>query len=431
MSAEIFYLHGRPAPIGQFIRVGHSGHRQLETLYSAGRFLAQRVVIDAAQFDAQHDLISALWEAGTEIVLDTNVAELSSVGRFEGAARNLAWANKSRPLAPSDFQGVRKREIVKLIADFAVNRSVDTVLAPTHLVSGFRDEWVGVDARCPDLLRVALDQAGGKDISIDYPLLIPYSMLRDSAQRRALINELADLPYDNLWMRVSGFGADASAVGIRRYISVINDFHALHKPLVADCIGGLASLGVAAFGAVTAVSHGVGEKERFDTGSWNSRPKKGGGGQSGRLYLPGLDRQFKLKDAEEIMKARGGRRLLACHDHDCCPLGLEDMLRNPKGHFLTQRRKQLLDLENTPEQRRIERFLDHHLASADRTARQVAKLKIDNQSITDALQKVSVRLDRMRGVLEDLGQTVGSEATRAAPMGVRSSVHNRKKEHRS
>jgi hypothetical protein len=38
MSADIHYRHGRPASIGQIIRVGHSGHRQLETLHSAGRF---------------------------------------------------------------------------------------------------------------------------------------------------------------------------------------------------------------------------------------------------------------------------------------------------------------------------------------------------------------------------------------------------------
>lgn len=426
MSENIHYLYGRPTSIGQFIRIGHSGHRQLEALYSSGRFQVKRVVVDAAQYDAQRDLINSLWEAGIEIILDTNVAELSSLGRFNGGARKLEWANKSRPLSPSDFIGRKKREVVKKIADFAVSRKVDTVLAPTHLISGSRDDWMNLDARLPNLLRVALDEAGGKDISIDYPLILPYAVLRDIAHRRTLINVLEDLPYDNLWLRTSGFGADASAAGIRRYISVLSDFHYMDKPIIADCIGGLAGLSVTAFGAVSAISHGVAEKERFDTSSWTSRPKKGGGGQSGRLYLPGIDRQFKLKDAEEILKARGGLRLLACKDRDCCPLGFSDMIKNPKAHFLIQRRKQLLDLEKTPDQRRVEHFLDHHLAPADRTARQVAKLNIDNKSIANALQKVSVRLDRMRSVLEDLSDTFGAEATKSTPLIERNRIKKRR-----
>lgn len=425
MATKIHYLHGRPTPIGQFVRVGHSGHRQLETLFNAGRFPAKRVVIDAAQYDLQRDLINTLWEAGIEIVLDTNVAELSSVGRFSGAGQKLSWANKSRPLIPSDFSGAKKRDVYKKIAEFVVEKKIDAVLAPTHLNHGSRDEWMLVDVWSALLLRDALDEVGGNSVAIDYPLITSYASLRDTAHRRTFIKDLADLPYDNLWMRVAGFGADASAVGIRRYISVLSDFQAIDKPIVADFIGGLASLGVAAFGASSAIAHGVAEKERFDTGSWNVSPKKGGGGQNGRLYLPGLDRHFKLDDAKEIMKARGARRLLACPDRDCCPLGLDDMLKDPKRHFLTQRQKQLLDLENTPDQRRIRRFLEHHLTAADRVARQVANLKIENKSIADALRKIPVRLDRMRSVLEDLENTIGSEVTRAKPLATRNSVQAR------
>ncbi len=30
MSEKVVYLHGRPSPIGHFLRVGTAGHRQLE-----------------------------------------------------------------------------------------------------------------------------------------------------------------------------------------------------------------------------------------------------------------------------------------------------------------------------------------------------------------------------------------------------------------
>lgn len=415
MSAEIHYLGGNPTLIGQFIRVGYSGHRQLETFHNTGRIQLPHVVIDAAQIDAQNDLVNTLREAGTEIVLDTNVAELSSIGRFDGAVQRVSWANAERPLEPNDFKGSKKRGLIEKIAEFSVSHDVDTVLAPTHLISNSRDEWMLIDIWSCELLREALNRVGGEKISIDYPLIIPYSILRDAAHRRAIVRTLADLPFDNIWMRISGFGADASPVGIRRFIASMSDFHSLDKPIVADCVGGLAALGVVAFGTVGAICHGVAEKERFETGSWNLRPgKKGGGGQSGRLYFPGLDRHFKLWEAEQIMNAKGGRRLLACQDRDCCTLGFEDMLKNPKAHFLTQRRKQLQDLERIHQNCRVAHFIDRHLASADRIARQAAKLKIGDDAIFNALQKATSRLDRMRGVLEDLDHTMGSESTRSA-----------------
>ena len=425
MPGEVHYIHGRPTPIGHFIRVGYSGHRQLETLFARGRFAPDRIVIDAARFDTQQELINTLSTTGTEIVLDPTVAELSSVGRFEGSPKDLAWANKKRPLDYVDFQGGEEGTVARRIADFAVARNVDTVLAPTHFLEGARDKWVSIDAHSTFLLREALDKAGRSDIAVDYQLIIPYGVLRDSAHRQTLVGVLRSLPFDNLWIRVAGFGADATPFGVRRYISSLSDFHAIKKPIISDCAGGLAALGVTAFGAAVGIAHGVAARERFDAGSWRRRPTGGGGGQNGRLYLPGIDRYFKLAAARAIMEARGGRRLLACQDRDCCPRGLDDMLNDPKAHFLTQRRKQILDLQRMPDLRRTSRFLDYHLASADRTARQVAKLKIPDDRIQESLRLATLRLDRLRGVLEDLDRTVGKTATRSVPLATRARVSAR------
>jgi hypothetical protein len=422
MSAEIHYLSNKPVPIGQFIKVGSNGYRQLETLHGTGRIQLPRVVIDASQIDKQSDLVSTLRDAGSDIVLDSGIAELSSIGRFDGAAKNVSWANIERPLQPRDFKQIGKDKIVQQIAEFSVAHDVDTVLAPSHLINGIRDNWMSIDFESCKLLRKSLDDAGGQQISIDYPLILPYAILRDPVQRRAMAKELAELPFDNLWLRVSSFGADATPVGVKRYIAAVADFHQLNKPLVADCVGGLSALALTAFGAVAAISHGVAEKERLDTNSWHVRPKGGGGGQSGRLYLPGLDRYLKQHVVEEIMSAKGGRRLLACHDRDCCALGFEDTVKNPKAHFLIQRRKQIEDLERTHQDKRVARYLDYHLRSADRTARQAAKLKISDDSITNALQKSTLRLDRMRGVLEDLDHNMGADSTKSVPLKVRASV---------
>jgi hypothetical protein len=431
MAAKIHYLQGRPRTIGHFLRVGHSGHRQLETLFESGRFRPARVVIDAAHYDSQLDLIDTLWESGCEIVLDPNVAELSSIGCFSGAARILPWADPDRPLEPRDFRGSRKADVVKHIVEFAIERRVDAILAPAHLLSGARDEWVTIDIRTCETLREELDIAGAHEIAIDYPLITSYTTLRDSAHRRALPVELANLPIDNLWLRISGFGADASGVGVRRYVSTVADFHSLGKPVVADCVGGLTGLAVAAFGAVSSIAHGVAEKERFSAGTWNRPRRSGGGGQNGRLYLPSIDRQLKLPQVEAIMRVRGGRRLLACQDRDCCPLGFDDTVRDPKGHFLTQRRKQLEDLSGTVKDRRAVRFLDHHLTMADRAARQAAKLNVGDASLEKTLRKASLRLDRMRSILEDLDNTLGPDPSRSRSIRTRRTVAARQKLQRS
>ena len=84
MSGNIHYLHPRPPQISQFLRVGSTGHRKLEHLLGGGKLPPTRFVIDAASYDKQIDLIRALKEVGAEIVLDTNAAELSTIGRYRG-----------------------------------------------------------------------------------------------------------------------------------------------------------------------------------------------------------------------------------------------------------------------------------------------------------------------------------------------------------
>ena len=125
---------------------------------------------------------------------------------------------------------------------------------------------------------------------------------------------------------------------------------------------------------------------------------------------------IKVREAKALFEVRGGRRLLSCHDPDCCPLGADDMIKNPKAHFLTQRHKQISDLSKVAEGRRVEHFLNYHLAAADRIARQGAKLNTGDDAMTKALQRASLRLDRMRSVLEDLHRTIGNDASRSAPL---------------
>jgi hypothetical protein len=59
MAATVHVLHKRSTEIGSFLRVGHTGHRKLESLIAASRLRFRRFVFDASHIEQQHDLRSA------------------------------------------------------------------------------------------------------------------------------------------------------------------------------------------------------------------------------------------------------------------------------------------------------------------------------------------------------------------------------------
>ena len=416
MSENVVYLHPKPEPLAHYLRLG-AFHRQVEKLLAAGHLPVKRVVVEASAFAHQKDVVAQLADAGFELVLDTNAAELSAVGRYGGAVRAAPWAHPDGPLQPEHFARGSNQDLIGKIARFAVEHGFHAVQAPTHLLEGSTDRWFGTDRQACEDLRRALDAAGGAAIAIDYPLTLKYGSLRDPAQRRVLIAGLKDLPFDNLWLRVSSFGADAEAPMLRRYIAAAFDFQQLDRPIVADGVGGLAALSVAAFGAAGGVSHGLGEKERFAAADWNKPPipRSGGGGREKRLLVPGLDRLLSVKQVALLMEADGGRRLLGCQDRDCCPNGHNDTLKDPKGHYLRQRAKPLERLSRVPEVRRVDDFLKHDLAPTARIAETAAKLTLADAGATEMLQRISERVTRLGPVLRDLHATVGDGPHAHAP----------------
>jgi hypothetical protein len=389
----------------------------LETLLLSGKLPTNRLVLDASAFARQSDLFAALKTAGREISLDTNVAELSSIGRFAGAAKTAPWANPERVISRRDLLG-NEATVLSQIALFAVANGLNRVQAPSHfLAGGVKDPWFGIDLEACVRLRRLLDVEGGKDIAIDYPLMLTNAALNDPAERAAILPALSGLPINSVWLRVSGFGADATPAGIRKYISAMRDFRSLDVPLVSDGLGGMAGLAITAFGAASGLAHGAAEKERFDATTWNKpRPERGSGGGGYTVLLPGVDRLLKREEAQTLIAAPHARRLLSCQDRSCCPSGFEDTLKDPKGHYLRQRKLQCEALSAVQDQLKPQHFLEKILAGAHRTARQVSKLKIADEKLGAALAKNALRLERMGDVLENLYATE-EEVTRAPEFG--------------
>ena len=179
MSAKIHYLTPKPQPISFFLRIGSSGHHQLETLHGSGRLPVNQVVAEAASLKAQSGLLGLLRDAGAEITLDTRIAELSEPGSHVPSAQWLTSVDKTRPMTPRDFSGDGSRRIAAEVATFAVANAINTVLVPSHFVSDAQSVWWPIDQKlCADL-RQALDEMGGSDIRTDYSLAIAYGTLRE------------------------------------------------------------------------------------------------------------------------------------------------------------------------------------------------------------------------------------------------------------
>ncbi len=66
MAATVHFLHPPTAAVGYFLRLGHTGHRMLETLLAAGRVSIDRAVVDAAHLDEQGELLDVLREVAVQ-----------------------------------------------------------------------------------------------------------------------------------------------------------------------------------------------------------------------------------------------------------------------------------------------------------------------------------------------------------------------------
>ncbi len=417
MAATVHVLHPQPCVIGGFLRVGHTGHRKLEALHAAGKLNFNRFVFDAAHVDEQIVLLKALKASGYEVVLDPNFAEMAAVGRFESSVRKLPWANANAPWRASDFGRGSNFSPARLIAEFAIKHGIDAILAPSHLVEAADDPWWAVDRILCEALRLELDRNGGSDIAIDYQVITTSGLLRDPKGREQIISVVENLPIQNVWLKISGFGATATGAGTRAYIESVRDLHAIGRPLIADATGGFAGLAAAAFGAVTGISHGVCQKETFQANLWK-QPRSGGGGATAtRIYIPDLDRYLTEEQVNAVFAAKGGKARVGCTDTGCCPRR-EDQIEHSDAHMLTRRSRQLEDLSRVPELRRAEHLLLRHIDPAVRSARQITQLKLADEKVAKVVECAKKRLIRLRDALGDL-QARDYAPTRSRPLTFR------------
>lgn len=416
MAATVHHLYPTPEPVGHFVRIGHTGHRILGDLHAADRFPVERAVVDPAYVADQSELLDLLHRSGVELVLDTKSAELATRGGHCGTARSLPWANPTRPHETADFASAGISECTSRIAEFAVAEGMRSVLAPTRALTRPDDPWLPIDIRSCESLRVALDECGGADISIDYPLTLTYELFRNTDALASIGRQVEQLPFDNLWIRVGGFAYSQSALGIRRFIEAARDLHSISKPIVADYIGGIAGLSFLAFGAVGGLSHGVASREGLDISAWTKPREQKGGGSAKRVYFPSLDIYLSPTEAELLFRGQGAKSLLGCNDPSCCPGGLSDMIKAPEAHFLRQRAKQIARISQVPEARRAHDFLREVVGPAEKTGAIATQLNIEDEDLAKKIAKDARRLRNVHLTLLKVHETSGNRTRALSPV---------------
>lgn len=230
----------------------------------------------------------------------------------------------------------------------------------------------------------------------------------------ALIQHLRSLPIDAIWLRVHPFGTTTSGpLALCRYIHACQHFHDLGIPLVAERTGTV-GLPLLAFGAVGGIESGVTLEERFTLDRYTRRSSGSGFLPAPRVYVTELGAFLSRDQARSFFDKRGMRAAHGCQDQRCCRRGYEDMIADPRRHFVVQRTSEVNKLSRTPAELRPTIYVDEFLRPASDAVIRAAKAE-------PLLESARKRLDSWRGTLGAMLVAEPPNSFAPAPVGRRTS----------
>ena len=246
-----------------------------------------------------------------------------------------------------------------------------------------------------------------------------------------MLDVLADLPADNIWIRLSGLRGDCGPLVTKDFLAAMAGLHNIGKPLILDHVNGVIGPAALAFGAASGKAHGIGELERFDASAWHKpapvRDEDSEFGITARISVPGIGRSGTRQELEVLASAGGGKKLVACTDRNCCPHGLKDMLDDTRKHLITQTLAAMSAIEDVPELRREHYFLDGPMRDAVRRARDIKGLKplaaeaalreVDLTSLMKRMHDHARKLEKVSNTLETYHEARAEGAPRVRAVG--------------
>jgi hypothetical protein len=413
---QIRLVRATHSPLGLYIRAARGDSHSIQTFLELRGAHFHGVVIDAGRTAADKALREAAAARRLDVVLDPRTQESALVGAFSDRLGSLPWG-VGRPHVPSDFAGSAGKRKAAALAAFVKTHGFTKVLTPSHLIQNRTATWLPIDCEMASRLREELDAIDCKQIPIAYSLAIPYSAFRDPDEFGAIIDRVKGSVEDELWLKVEGFGSQASPVGIRNYVETVRALHHFEMPVIADHVGGLAGLSLVAFGGVGGLSHGVTLRESFNASHWMrlKEDKKANFAQHHRVYLADLDMHVKVAQARKLFDISLMRGKIGCKDIACCARGISDMLEQPGLHFLSQRMRQFAELSDVPEQMRPLVFLENFVRKASDRTMVVSNLKLDDEVFLARVKRQRRRLDTLRETLRVFAERKPPESFSARP----------------
>nr|WP_306264948.1 hypothetical protein [Pararhizobium sp. IMCC3301] len=401
--------------IAQYVRLGELSYRKVADLAAARVIQSRRFVVDASKIAYQKDIIQMLQGLETEIVLDPRTIELSSRRKCKGLASTAPWAPLERgsPLTPDIFRAKHPTDIYGAIARCAVQNGVSAVLSPTHFLAdpGF-DGWYEIDRQGCHLLRKALDDEGGKAIVIDYLIAARLADFNDEAFQAKIMPVLADLPYENLWVRSSMSSPDTGPTNAQRLVRTLARWHNMGRPIVMDYMGGLTGEALLAMNVVSGIAHGFGEQSTFTTSKWTNSPeerdKDKRGGRATRIGLTSLGRTVTTAELEVLLSAHGAKSALLPNDRSILPNGVDDLRNDPRRFNVCDAQRRIAAISGVPTVNRPDHFADKRMREVVATAKKAAKLNPKPELAADKkvdLGQLRARLVRQSNMTEKLRET--------------------------
>lgn len=412
-----------PEPLGSIIRPIARDLRVLTDLIEAKAVSLTSVIVDARKPSLSEDLREVAHASNVETILDPNSIELSTLGGFQlSGVRELSWASDEPDTPPS--LTTRIDEVSEQIAAAAVDLRVDAVLAPTHFLDA-APTWLDLDARLTRTLRSRLSSTrAGRDVRIYYPLVSRIGDLRRppvlSAVYSQLVRLAGDGTVDAIFLRMHSFGTSKSGrMSFRRYVSLARDLHAIGLPLVAERTGTV-GLALLALGCVGGIESGVAMGETYDVRRLQRAKKPRGENDQPikipmRIYLPTIGAFLTRNEAKEFFDKRGVRNWFACQG-PCCRAGHEDMIRDPRRHFLCVRGGEVEKLSKVPREIRAKQYMDNWLRPASDRAIRATR-------VLPSLRTHRERLDAWRETVSEIQSNDSADRPTVSPSFVFASQH--------
>lgn len=405
-------LRPSPARLGYYLRVGRNDHVTVASLLAEGEQAYLGLVVEAQHVTRHRELITAAASRGLDVVLDTKSQPAAFIGGYSPSLGDLPWG-LSRQATLADYSGVEGMRRADEIAAFVHEHGLSAMLAPTHLIASANDPWFDADRRVATRLRRLLPGSTG----LVYSLAVPMQLLRDSAERDAVVQGLHGIDMDALWLKIENFGADATGEKVRAYVEAAEAFHSLGVPLIADHVAGLPSLASLAFGAVGGIAHGIMMLEGFRASGWRRPPNGNARTPSPRVYLQGLGMLDSRDQAaaffEHSTRVKGQH---ACRDPRCCPRGVRDMLEHPGRHYCYTHARQVEALSATPVAQRVSAFMERTLRPRSDALAAAASLQLGDEKLLETLQKRHRSMGRLRGVLAHMAETYEPASIAQCPL---------------